>query len=127
MVDERNFHDIRADCAADFATIHTEIERVRNGHDNQAAALEKLTRAVETNSSETRRNHNETTRMISGYQGNLVEMFSKQSERTALVEQSSRSAHHRLDGQHKMIWGVVALVLVIAVGVVVKFLTGGPL
>ena len=122
---ENSFHDIRSECAADFATIHSEIERIRNGHDTQAVALEKLTKAVEVGANETRRNHNETTRMISGYQGNLVEMFSKQSERTALVEQSSRSAHHRLDGQHKMIWGVVALVLAVAAGIIIKALMGG--
>jgi len=122
---ENSFHDIRSECAADFATIHAEIARVRNGHDSQAAALGKLTKAVEAGSIEMRKNHDEAMRMVRGYQGNLVEMFSKQSERTALVEQSSRSAHHRLDGQHKMIWGVVALVLAVAAGIIIKALMGG--
>ena len=117
-------HDIRSACAADFATIHTEIERVRNGHDTQALALDKLTGAVELGAVEVRRNHSETVRMISGYQGNLIEMFSKQSERTAIVEQKSSSAHDRLDGQYKAIWLIVGLILTVALGVVVKALVG---
>ena len=119
------FYDIRAECAADFATIHTEIERVKNGHTTQAIALDKLTVAVETGAVEVRRNHAENMRMTSGYQGNLVELFSTQSERTALVEQSTSSAHHRLDGQYKAIWAVVALIVAAAIGVVVKALLGG--
>ena len=122
---DNNYHNVRAECAADFATIHTEIERVRNGHDTQAAALDKLTGAVELGAVEVRRNHSETVRMISGYQGNLVEMFSKQSERTALVEQKSSSAHDRLDGQYKAIWAVAGLILAAAVSIVIKALMGG--
>ena len=122
---ESKFHDIRAECAADFATIHTEIERVRNGHNTQAIALDKLTGAVEIGAIEVRRNHGETLNMISGFQSNLVEMFSKQSERTALVEQSSSSAHRRLDGQYKAIWAIVGLILSIAAGVVIRALMAG--
>ena len=122
---ESKFHDIRAQCAADFAEIHTEIKRVKNGHITQAIALDKLTGAVELGSVEARRNHDETVRMISGNQGNLVEMFSKQSERTALVEQSSSSAHRRLDGQYKAIWAIVGLILSIAAGVVIRALMAG--
>ena len=122
---DNSYHNVRAECAADFATIHTEIERVRNGHDTQALALDKLTGAVEIGAVEVRRNHSETVRMISGYQGNLVEMFSKQSERTALVEQKSSSAHDRLDGQYKAIWAVVGLILAAAIGVIVKALAVG--
>jgi hypothetical protein len=115
-----NDHDLRADCAADFATVHTEIERVKNGHETQATALDKLTGAVEIGAVEVRRNHSETVRMISGYQGSLVALFSKQSERTAIVEQKSASAHHRLDGQYKAIWAIVGLILTVAVGIIAK-------
>ena len=118
-------HDIRAQCAADFATVHEEIKGVRSGHNTQAAALEKLTGVVELIAAEVRSNHGETVRMSSGYQGNLIEMCSKQSERTALVEQSSSSAHHRLDGHHKMLWGIVALVITLALSLVVQRLVGG--
>ena len=117
-------HDIRSACAADFATIHTEIERVRNGHDTQALALDKLTGAVELGAIEMRENHAENMRMTQGFQSNLVSMFSEQRERTALVEQSSSSAHHRLDGQYKAIWLIVGLILTVALGVVVKALVG---
>ena len=111
---------MRLGCAREFAKVHGEIERVKNGHDTQAIALEKLTGAVEASALEVRRNHNENMRMTAGFQANLVEMFSKQSERTALVEQKSDTLHDRLDGQHKMLWAIVLLVLTAAAGVIVK-------
>ena len=79
-------HEMRLGCAREFEKVHGEIERVKNGHDTQALALEKLTGAVESSALEVRRNHNENMRMTSGFQANIIEMFSSQSERTAITE-----------------------------------------
>ena len=117
-------HDMRSECAVQFAEIRKDIARVRNGHDEQAAALEKMANAMQTNAAINQRNHDETTRMITGFQGSLVEMFSRQGERVALVEQSDRAAHNRLDGIHRMLWGVIVLLLTIAAGVVATGLVG---
>ena len=118
-------HNLRVDCAREFEHVRGEIERVRNGHVGQAKTLSKLTGAIEKSTLLSRSDHAEAMRAITGYQGTITSMMSKQSERTALVEVSSKSAHHRLDGQHKMLWGIVILMLITAAGVIVKMLMGG--
>ena len=118
-------HNIRVDCAREFEHVRGEIERVRNGHVGQAKTLTRLTGAIEKSALLSRSDHGEAMRAITGYQGTITSMMSKQSERTALVEASSKSAHLRLDGQHKMLWGILALLLTVAAGVIIKMLIGG--
>ena len=120
-----NDHNIRVDCAREFEHIRGEIERVRNGHAGQAKTLTRLTGAIERSAISTSSDHDEAMRAITGYQGTITSMMSKQSERTALVEASSKSAHLRLDGQHKMLWGILGLLLTVAAGVIIKMLMGG--
>ena len=118
-------HDIRVGCAREFEHIRGEIERIRNGHESQAKTLTRLTSVLEKSEHLSRADHGEAMRAITGYQGTITAMMATQSERTALVEASSSSAHHRLDGQHKMLWGIVILLLTLAVGTVLQILIAG--
>ena len=113
-----------AECAREFAELRGEIARVRNGHVEQATVLVRLTNLIEKAESRSQLNHDETIRAVTGYQGTVTSMCATQSERTAIVEESSRSAHHRIDGQHRMLWTIIALAIASGIGIVVKLLFG---
>jgi len=126
-MDER--HGRLIGCERDFAEIRGEIRRLSNGHQNQATALTKLTDVVERDVETRRHEHDETVRAISTYQSQVLDMATGLSERTALTEASARSAHHRLDAQHKIIWAILilagtAMATAIAAAIM-KFLMGG--
>ena len=121
----RDDHEIRVGCAREFEHIRGEIERIRNGHATQAKTLSRLTGVIEKSEHLNRADHAESMRALTGYQGTITAAMSTERERTALLEASSKSAHLRLDGQHKMLWGIVILILSVAITTVVRLLIVG--
>jgi len=113
------------ECAREFAEVRGEIARVRNGHNDQARALSKLTGVIEAAEMRSRVNHDETLSAVTGFQSTITGLCAVQSERTALVEVSAKSAHHRLDGQTKMLWAIILLLIGSAVGIIVRLFAVG--
>lgn len=118
-------HSVRIGCAQAFERIRGEIKRLQNGHSTQAAALNKLTDAVEASTIATRADHDETMRMIQGYQNNIVGLIAAQSERAALLDASTSALHSRVDvldakvqKDHDSMTGLLVKVSAITAGLV---------
>lgn len=92
-------HDVRNECAVRFERLDGNIRKLENGKRETSEAMRDLADSMKAVANSNRSNHDETTRMITGFQAQLIEMFSSTSERMAIVEQQSRSAHHRIDQQ----------------------------
>ena len=119
-------HEIcrRNECERDFAEIRGEVKNQGKNHEVTSKALATLARVVEINATERRSEHGETVRIFSGYQSQVLKMATDQSERTALTEASAKSAHHRLDTQHRMLLAVIVAFITLALGAVLKLVTG---
>jgi len=115
--------NISAECAVSFEHLQGEIERLKNGKKDAANVMREFAISLKTMADLQAAHHGETIRVLTGFNGNTVELIAKLSERVASVEASSRSMHKRLDEDkeekrdiksmiaetRRMIWAVVLL------------------
>ena len=114
----------RPDCAAKFATLE-------NGKADATRHLSEITRSIERMADSQRKDHDETMRAISGFQNQNLSVQKEFAERIALVESSTKSAHHRQDTNEKRIsgmvkwaFGVIGSAAVIIFGLIINHIVG---
>jgi len=79
---------------------------------------------MEKATTQRRKEHDETVKILHNYETGVNEVLKVQTERLVVVEEASKSAHHRLDGQHKMIWAILTMIMAAAIGVIIKIFGG---
>jgi septal ring factor EnvC (AmiA/AmiB activator) len=130
-----------SECAVHFEKLDGEIRRVQQDRAASIASSEATARTIREIAATAQANHEETTRLVTNFQGQMIEMISKQSERTALCEASTSSAHHRIDTMEagrsqdrkelrqsigetkKLLWALLVLGLTLTAGGLLTFIS----
>jgi len=110
-------HDMRVECAGEFATIKGQIQRVANGRVDAMDQIGKLTGAIAGYQTENRLAHED---IKTGLNDHLVQT----EGRLSTLEGSSRSAHKRLDFLQGKFWWAIGLIVSGTVGAVVTHVAG---
>lgn len=112
-----NDHGLRVDCAAEFAKLHGEIDRLSNGKVTQAKALDNVAKTLAAVEAAHRGDHDEVMRALQGYQATLTGLFAAHAERLAIVE-------HRLNGVGKLLYGLAGGLTLLLIGLIVERFLG---